>query len=1739
MSFRLKKGGNSNMTHKKKNQDKIIAGFLALITAFSPIASVVPVYAADLNSDSSSSVTMDPNSITIDEAGSGGIVLDGSDESSDGITVVDDNNNGESGDGISIGDNEEGGDGIQIDGTDVDGIDIDDIKPNDGDGIDIDKSDGISIDSTSNDDISIDSGSDDGINIEHTNDDSIIIDSINPWDGVSEIEMENEFLSNFNNLVDAPSIYELDIDVRNVHGCVMLSPVDSDDLEKQRIVRVSYSDQDENYITIVTDGDGKQVYQAVLNDIGGIAWSEFVSSGSKYTIKAIADDGYVVSNYSVLEQSQPVITNFVENKFSSYSWSVLLDHDHNFIIDFANVDDISFIENTYDVSDDLFNASDLASIDSKLLSDDSDENNSDEEVESVLLESEVGQLGSDEIVTLYSMTDDVTEPELDDSDVKDAIADPIYESYIRDNLDSKYVNYDHMAIASGIMVKQTFFDKDKLDGRSSIDQIMDSKDVDIVMISQMATLIPVYDVDTSSDYFVTYIDTMHNDSRSYVLDYCFARNNLYGESLNDCVYDYDTGIAYIPKAYFLDSDGKLLLDEIQVQIGQVIDYSCPQYVESVVLDGMSDDVSVNAFQIFYEQCDIQIESGLDINNMEIYINGLPFDKSLCIYDMSTGVLKIAMSSALISSVYVKDTRTVVSKVINAIIPPSIAKAIVALETISIQDMKKIGEVSLDCNYSDINIGDSYNGTGTYYYGSKENLAHYGFVSGYSENYFAYYLKNQNTWFDWIKNGGDRPSLDDIRTPNPEILNFHVDVDSLVLKGSPFEFDTIMSGKNKVLLDVDCCHVNQSAANTIKWGTGLKWREHPNFFKFNDKIWTRVVAKYKDPDNPKKKFIILAFCTKEVCDQTGLGVLKFRVTDTEGEPRYIRLRKVINPRYTNMQTKDLDPYEISGTIFGLYKSKTQAEKAPVCDSPDFDMSMLDEPGHNGLVCYLSTKDEDGLTGKHCITDDDGNLLYDELWVVEVKAGVGYRLPDGDARIHKIDLRDAPDGKVFEVEYKNNPIRDPMGFTLFKVDSLAGNVNCVKDLNIKEDMDGARYRLEYWDVTPEKINSSYATSVLHTVFGTEIATDIDGFKDTVTLKKEPSATVEMKAGYYTLPVGDVHADGSPDCAPGTITSHGVISLNIPECIVSGEWPYMAEASEAGKEVPVLPIGIYRLTEIEPPSGYKLPEGTYTLSDEFGDLEVPLTMSFGVCRQYYNKDLENFGGSFQWVPELCQGASKAPFSLQLDGGMNVKTNIFEENPRYVNIGTLKIDKSTGKPGKPDNNALSLAGIEFGVWLDEDNDGPINHPFLKDSDGKPLQVNPGKQIEGVTLVTDENGCADTVGLNMKDHKDYGVLTPGNKYIIKETKSNGSFFLDDSEFSFTIPDDPEGVKKLYPDDGTPACFFPTLDGDVQADKEITSAKDAFDDYSKNKDNSTAWKLEYTKFMLFQNTPPNIGVGVQKFDLMLDETELGANNTDTHGNADLSGHTFIVINGTKSDIRMNDLKKADGKGTRVNSIWDHVDTGDLKNPYNPTYDELFSIAVDHNYDKDTNTWFVEPDAHPGVTYGDEDKDKLHSESDEKDKSVDNKRGYVCAVLVTDETGHAETPPDLLPMGVYWVIEVDTKIDTEHGGYHDYLVNKLDVGHVGEYLPGEGDDGEDGYKLADGGDEVKSSDIPKDGKVFDAEFTQKLKDTEWKSDEKKHSDLLQAANIPPRGGVKFQKFDLDADDNVATGDSDLKNAEFNI
>ena len=527
------------------------------------------------------------------------------------------------------------------------------------------------------------------------------------------------------NTISVPTIHELSIDIRSIHGVVMLTPVSGVEENQSKYIRLLESD--DGYNVVVTDNDGNVTYEDVYDDAVGVAWSEFLSKDAVYTVTAIADDNYVVTDYSIvnpLNQDEVIEFNdFESGIYQSYSWDVSLRDNKDVVINFGSGDGIDVAESeneSYDLVDtsDVIMSVDMAD-DTAIESSDENESGETEPVQSIL-ESEKDTLGYENIEIIPSMVGDVEVSEITKSDRKEAIADPIYEGYIRDNINSEYVDFKDLNVVTDIIVKQTLFDGDYLSGRDTIDDVMayDVENGYNTMITQMDTYVPVYDVGDYK-YYIAYVDTMHNDSMSYVVDHEFAYNNFDGEVIDDCIYDYDTGIAYVNKDYFFDDDGSVLLDCVQVQLGQVINYS-DQYTESVTLDGdsESDTVDVDGFDIFIGECTFYVDKGLDPNNMNIYVNGTP-----CLYDYkydpSDGSLTLYVSSALVSSVYVEDTRTIGQSILNAIFPFTIAKA----ETIvSEENMRTVGEVVLkkgkDDDDIDKDVGGKESATVRYWHNGK-------------------------------------------------------------------------------------------------------------------------------------------------------------------------------------------------------------------------------------------------------------------------------------------------------------------------------------------------------------------------------------------------------------------------------------------------------------------------------------------------------------------------------------------------------------------------------------------------------------------------------------------------------------------------------------------------------------------------------------------------------------------------------------------------------------------------------------------------------------------------------------------------------------------------------------------------------------------------------------------------------------------------------------------------------------
>ena len=155
------------------------------------------------------------------------------------------------------------------------------------------------------------------------------------------------------------------------------------------------------------------------------------------------------------------------------------------------------------------------------------------------------------------------------------------QSYILDNLDSKYAKGNKLAEVGSIIVRPTYFDKVEIEkqgldpSKATIDEVFysygkeESPKALVVTYDNFSTL---YDVDSNSDYYVAYVDTFSPiGEASKIQDVGFARSNINGEIV-DGYFDYNTGLAYIKKSDMM-KDGQFDDAGVQVQTMQVIDFT--------------------------------------------------------------------------------------------------------------------------------------------------------------------------------------------------------------------------------------------------------------------------------------------------------------------------------------------------------------------------------------------------------------------------------------------------------------------------------------------------------------------------------------------------------------------------------------------------------------------------------------------------------------------------------------------------------------------------------------------------------------------------------------------------------------------------------------------------------------------------------------------------------------------------------------------------------------------------------------------------------------------------------------------------------------------------------------------------------------------------------------------------------------------------------------------------------------
>lgn len=330
---------------------------------------------------------------------------------------------------------------------------------------------------------------------------------------------------------------------------------------------------------------------------------------------------------------------------------------------------------------------------------------------------------------------DVTDEQgITKKDMAETVTDPVLENYLRENTDPEYTLADKTEIADIMVVKQTLFDRSLLEKDDTMESIlcaMEDGDGEAAdkYITQLQNIVAVYNLSDDSDYYAASVNTMRDDenvdSRD---DVVFALTDNDANVLDDCHYDAGTGIAYIPKADFLNEDGEEVLMNVQVQMMQAVDYDA---ADSEVLAAVGDEdtlesASVTTAGFFDLETTVQTDAGMDEDDLSVSVNGVPVEKAAYEYDSESGELTIAQSSAVIQSVYVTQEESTVFEKVSELLAPSLeAYAASYADMVYTAYNIKLPDWVVDGTLLTGTAGYSYNGRSTWYnsygYGSASTL----------------------------------------------------------------------------------------------------------------------------------------------------------------------------------------------------------------------------------------------------------------------------------------------------------------------------------------------------------------------------------------------------------------------------------------------------------------------------------------------------------------------------------------------------------------------------------------------------------------------------------------------------------------------------------------------------------------------------------------------------------------------------------------------------------------------------------------------------------------------------------------------------------------------------------------------------------------------------------------------------------------------------------------------------------
>lgn len=230
-------------------------------------------------------------------------------------------------------------------------------------------------------------------------------------------------------------------------------------------------------------------------------------------------------------------------------------------------------------------------------------------------------------------------------------------TYIRSNLDSSKVSVSQWTPVDYVKIKNLILDKNALKEYNldaSLDTFNAAKNSELTLVNFTETTTFIYDVDTTSDYYIAFVDTLHDDDVE-ISDYLYAKHTDEGIVMSDSDYTFDknTGILYIKKDALYKFDSNDTIGQTQFQLAYVVDSNSYSHNIKVTVNDDTNKSEVNSGIITADVYDRAIslnlandsealksinESNLAVKINDIYVD--PKDELHALYDSSTGILTI-------------------------------------------------------------------------------------------------------------------------------------------------------------------------------------------------------------------------------------------------------------------------------------------------------------------------------------------------------------------------------------------------------------------------------------------------------------------------------------------------------------------------------------------------------------------------------------------------------------------------------------------------------------------------------------------------------------------------------------------------------------------------------------------------------------------------------------------------------------------------------------------------------------------------------------------------------------------------------------------------------------------------------------------------------------------------------------------------------------------------------------------